>query len=206
MRAPEALLAELRPEEKVSLLSGADLWRTVAIPRLGIRSLVLSDGPVGVRGPLFRDGPPATCFPCSANLGATFDEELLRRIGEALAGEARARGVDLLLAPTVNLQRNPLAGRTFECLSEDPLVTARLAVAFVRGLQSAGVGACIKHFALNECETERHTASSEVDPRALHELYLLPFEAASVLLLAAAVAVLVLAKRQRRTDSGEAAS
>lgn len=178
MSRPEALLAALRPEEKVGLLSGADLWRTRPIRRLGIRSLVMSDGPVGVRGPLFRDGPPATCFPCGANLGATFDEDLLGRVGAALAEEARDRGVGLLLAPTVNLQRNPLAGRTFECFSEDPLVTARLAVAFVRGLQAGGVGACIKHYALNECETERHTASSEVDPRALHELYLLPFEAA----------------------------
>ncbi len=178
MTAAAELLAALRPEEKVSLLSGADLWRTPGISRLGIRPLVTSDGPVGVRGPLFRDGPPAACLPCGANLGATFDEDLLRRVGGALAEEARARGVDLLLAPTVNLQRNPLAGRNFECLSEDPLVTARLAAAFIEGLQSAGVAACVKHYALNECETERHTASSEVDPRALHELYLLPFEAA----------------------------
>ncbi|HTY18708.1 MAG TPA: glycoside hydrolase family 3 C-terminal domain-containing protein [Myxococcota bacterium] len=173
-----ALLAELTLDEKASLLAGCDLWSTPALPRLGIPALRMSDGPNGARGRELRGGPTSVCFPCGASLAASFDPALAERIGAALAEEAKSKGAHLLLAPTVNIQRTPIGGRDFECHSEDPHLAARMAVALVRGLQGAGVGACVKHFACNDTERERHTASSEVDERTLREIYLVPFEAA----------------------------
>ncbi|HVN39722.1 MAG TPA: glycoside hydrolase family 3 C-terminal domain-containing protein [Myxococcota bacterium] len=173
------LLAQLTLDEKVSLCAGADMWSTPGVPRLGIPPLVVSDGPSGARGPFVPGAAdPSTCFPCGSSLGATFDPALVRRIGEALAVEADDKGAQVLLAPTVNLHRSPLAGRNFECFSEDPRLSARLAAAYVAGVQSGGVAACVKHFVCNDSEFERHTISSEVGPRALRELYLVPFEAA----------------------------
>ena len=174
----EKLLAELTLEEKVSLLSGANLWETPAIERLDIPPLRVTDGPNGARGTRFTDGLRAACFPCGSALAATWDPELIEQVGGALAQEARSKGAHVLLGPTINIHRSPLAGRNFECYSEDPLLSARIAVAFVRGLQAGGVAACIKHFACNDSEYQRHSISSQVGERALREIYLAPFEAA----------------------------
>ncbi len=174
----EELVRALTLEEKVALATGVDMWHTAAIPRLGIPALKLSDGPHGARGERFAEGPTSLSMPCGSAMGATFDVSLLEEIGAALADETRSKGAHVLLGPTVNLHRDPRAGRNFECHSEDPELSARLAVAFITGLQRAGVGACIKHFVCNDSEWQRHTISSEVDERALRELYLRPFERA----------------------------
>jgi beta-glucosidase len=175
------LLARLTLEEKVSLCAGADMWSTPGVARLGIPPLFVTDGPSGARGPWVPgQAEPSTCFPCGSSLGATFDPALVRRVGEALAQEARDKGAQVLLAPTVNIHRSPLAGRNFECFSEDPHLSARLAAAYVVGVQSREVAACVKHFVCNDSEFERHTISSEVGARALREIYLPPFEAAVV--------------------------
>jgi beta-glucosidase len=174
----EDTIAGLTLEEKISMLAGADHWTTVPVERLGIPALKMSDGPIGARGAQSRGGPTSACFPAGVALAATWNPELVGRVGEALAEDARAKGVHLLLAPTVNIQRSPLAGRNFECYSEDPYLAARMAVAYIRGLQSRGVGACIKHFVCNDSEFERRGISSEVRERALHEIYLTPFRVA----------------------------
>ncbi len=158
-------------------MAGRDLWHTVPIERLGIPALKVSDGPNGARGES-HSGQTSVCTPCGTALGASFDPELVRRVGEMLGSEARTKGARVLLAPTVNLHRSPLAGRNCECMSEDPELTARLAVAYVEGVQSRRVAACIKHFVCNDSEFERHSMSSEIAERPLRELYLRPFEAA----------------------------
>jgi beta-glucosidase len=172
---PHAVLASVTLEQKVSLLAGADAWHTVELP--GVPQLRCSDGPAGVRGTSWS-GPPSSSFPCGTALGATFDPVLVEEVGQALGREARSKGAHVLLAPTVNLHRTPIGGRNFECMSEDPVLTAGIAVAYVKGVQSEGVAACIKHFVANDTEFERMTISSEVDDRTLRELYLVPFEAA----------------------------
>lgn len=171
-------VGELSLEEKCSVVAGVDLWHTAGVARLGIPGLRVTDGPNGARGTRFRGGPTSACFPCGAAQGASFDPALVERIGAALAEETRSKGAGVLLAPTVNLQRTPIGGRNFECASEEPLLAARMAVAFVRGVQGRGVGACVKHFAANDAEWERHRASVEVDERTLREVILAPFEAA----------------------------
>ncbi len=171
----EALVAAMTVEEKVSLLSGTDIWRLPAVERLGVPELVMSDGPAGVRGGSFLSGRSVS-FPCETALAASWDPELVREVGEALGREARAKGVNVLLAPTVNLHRHPLAGRNFECFSEDPYLTARMATAYIAGVQSNRVACCLKHFVCNDSEFERHTISSEVDEATLREMYLVPFE------------------------------
>ena len=171
------LRAELTLEEKISLVSGAGLWHTRAVPRLGIPAMKVSDGPNGVRGETFGTHTSA-CFPCGSALGATWDPELVEEVGRALGEQAVSKAVHVLLAPTINLHRTPLAGRNFECYSEDPLLTGVLATAYVRGVQSRGVGATLKHFVANDSEFERHTMSSDIDERPLRELYLKPFEMA----------------------------
>ncbi|HTO01547.1 MAG TPA: beta-glucosidase [Microthrixaceae bacterium] len=173
----EELLAALTLDEKASLTSGSDMWHGHAVERLGIPALKVSDGPVGVRGDRWV-GTTSACAPCGTALGATWNPELLGQVGQVLGEEAIAKSVDILLAPTVNLHRNALAGRNFECYSEDPHLTARSAVAMINGIESTGVGACIKHFVANDSEYQRHTISSEVSERVLRELYLIPFEAA----------------------------
>lgn len=172
----DALLTSLSPADRAALTAGADLWRTVGLPDAGVPVLKVTDGPSGARGDM-TSGATSTGFPCGAALGATWDVGLLDEVGAALAAETRAKGAQVLLGPTVNLHRHPLAGRSFECYSEDPELTARLAVAFIGGLQDAGVGACIKHYVANDQEHERMTISSEVDEVTLRELYLRPFEA-----------------------------
>jgi beta-glucosidase len=174
----EALIARMTLEEKISLLAGADDWHTVPIPRLGIPSIKVTDGPIGARGSQSPFGPTSACFPCGTALAATWNPDLVKRVGQALAEETRAKGAHILLAPTVNIHRSPLAGRNFECYSEDPYLTARMAVAYINGLQSGGIGACIKHFVCNDSEFERTSMSSEVGERALREIYLRPFQIA----------------------------
>ncbi len=178
-----ALLGGLTLEEKVSLLSGSDFWHTRAVDRLGIPSVMVTDGPHGLRkqpGPGDHvgagDSVPATCFPTAAALGSSFDVDLVRLVGEAIGEEARAQGVAVVLGPGINIKRTPLCGRNFEYLSEDPLVSGVLGSALVEGLQSRGVGASLKHFAVNNQETDRLRISAEVDERTLRELYLAGFE------------------------------
>jgi len=164
-------------DDLTAAVAGIDLWNTPGIPDRGLPPLRVTDGPNGARGPN-ATGVPSACFPCGSALGATWDPELVRRVGRAIAEEARTKGAHVLLAPTVNLHRHPLAGRNFECYSEDPHLTARLAVAFVQGVQSEGVGVTVKHLVANDSEFERMTISSDVAEAVLRELYLVPFEAA----------------------------
>jgi len=177
------VLVALTLEEKASLLSGAGAWETAGIERLGIASVVLTDGPHGVRRQhpdaddfSFDASLPATCFPTAAALGSSWDVGLLTRVGEALGAESRAAGVAVLLGPGLNIKRSPLCGRNFEYLAEDPVVSGHLAAALVRGIQSRGVGASVKHFAANNQETDRMQVSVEADERTLREIYLAGFE------------------------------
>jgi len=169
-------LAALGLDEKIRLLTGADNWRTVASDALGLRPLAMSDGPAGVRGVVMDERAPSSSLPCPSALGATWDPELVTEVGAALGAEARSKDVDILLAPTVHLMRTPLGGRGFECFSEDPALTAGIAAAYVRGVQSAGVACAIKHYLCNESETQRWTYDVQVAPEVLRELYLVPFE------------------------------
>jgi beta-glucosidase len=162
---------------KVRLLTGADSWRTRGDPGIGLRPMVTSDGPAGVRGTHRDERSPSAGLPCPSALGATWDAELTGRLATALGVEARSKGVDILLAPTLNLMRTPLGGRGFEFFAEDPVLAARLAVGYVRGLQAAGVAAAVKHYVGNDSETGRWTYDVRVDETALRELYLAPFEA-----------------------------
>jgi len=171
------LVARLTLEEKVRLLTGADGWVLHGASAVGLRPMVFSDGPAGVRGTRFDPADPSSSLPCPTALAATWDEQLIRSLASALGREARAKGVDVLLAPTINILRTPLNGRGFECFSEDPLLTARIAVAFVRGVQEAGVGATAKHYVANDSETDRRTYDARIAENVLRELYLPPFEA-----------------------------
>src|SRR5829696_6575806 len=176
----EALLADLTLDEKAVLTAGRDNWATAAVERVGIPSVRLTDGPNGARGSsvLGAGEASAVCIPCGSALGATWDPWLIERLGAMLGEEARTKGCRILLAPTLNLHRSPLAGRNFECFSEDPLLAGRAAAAYVRGVQSRDVATTPKHLAGNEAELDRYTMSSEIDERALRELYLVPFELA----------------------------
>jgi beta-glucosidase len=175
--SPDALLEQLTVAEQVDLLAGVDFWHTAPVERLGIPSLRVSDGPAGARGTRF-DGPASLNVPCGTALAASWDPALVELIGALLGRETRAKGAGVLLAPTVNLHRTPIGGRNFECMSEDPHLTARTAVAYIRGLQSEGVASCVKHFVGNDTEFERMSIDSQIDERTLRELYLVPFEAA----------------------------
>src|SRR5213082_603892 len=171
------LVARLSLEEKVRLLTGATAWVLHGEPAIGLRPIVMSDGPAGVRGIRFDATNPSTSLPCPVALGATWDPDLIEELATALGREARAKGVDVILGPTINIVRTPLSGRGFECFSEDPLLTSRMAVAYVRGVQKTGVGATAKHFVANDSETERHTYDARITDQVLRELYLPPFEA-----------------------------
>lgn len=175
----ETLVDQMTLQEQVSILSGADFWSVPSIERLGIGTLRVTDGPNGARGGgSLIGGVKSAAFPVGIALGATWNPELLGEIGVALAEEVKSKGAHVLLAPTVNIHRSVTNGRNFECYSEDPELTAALAVGYIRGLQSQGVAATIKHFAGNESEIERTTMSSNIDERSLREIYLRPFEAA----------------------------
>jgi beta-glucosidase len=177
-RAVEAALARLDLQTRVRLVDGLDMWALPALPEIGLRSLVMSDGPVGVRGTVWSGGGHTVTLPSPTALAATWDPQLARRAGRLLAQEARRKGVHVLLGPTVNLHRTPLGGRHFECYSEDPLLTAEIAAGYVTGVQEGGVAATPKHFVANDAETDRFTVDVRVDERALRELYLAPFEVA----------------------------
>jgi beta-glucosidase len=170
-------LSRLSLDEKAELTAGADIWHTAAVERLGIPALRLTDGPSGARGTRFS-GNTSTSLPCGTALAATWDRDLVHRVGGLLADEARGKDAHVLLAPTVNLHRHPLNGRHFECFSEDPYLSAELAVAYIVGVQGRGVGCAVKHFVANDQEHDRMEISVEVDERTLREIYLPPFEAA----------------------------
>lgn len=175
-RRIDTLIGQLTLEEKVSLVGGADAWRTNAVPRLNIPAIKVTDGPHGARGGTFGE-KAAAAFPCGTALGATWNPELVREVGAAIGQEARTKDCSVLLAPTLNIHRHPLAGRNFECYSEDPYLVGRIGVAYVQGVQSEGVSATAKHFVCNDSEFERMTISSDVGERALREIYLAPFDA-----------------------------
>ncbi|MEU1401954.1 glycoside hydrolase family 3 C-terminal domain-containing protein [Streptomyces sp. NPDC005728] len=173
----EAALKRLGLDAKARLLAGQDTWTLPALPEIGLKSLVMSDGPIGVRGVRWTADDPSVALPSPTALAATWDPALARRAGVLLAQEARRKGVHVLLAPTVNLHRSPLGGRHFEAYSEDPYLTGEIGSGYVTGVQSGGVGTTVKHFVANDAETDRFTVNNLVSERALRELYLAPFEA-----------------------------
>jgi beta-glucosidase len=175
--------SDLTLEEKASLTSGADFWTTKAIDRVGIPSVMMTDGPHGLRKQSgssdhlgLADSVPATCFPPAVGIGSSFDPEIIERVGAAIGVEAAIENVAVVLGPGINIKRSPLCGRNFEYFSEDPIVSGILGAASVRGIQSKGVGTSLKHFAANNQEFDRMRASSDVDPRPLREIYLRGFE------------------------------
>ena len=171
----ESLIGELTLEEKVSILSGSSAWHTTAVPRLNIPRVKMTDGPIGARGDSIS-GATSACFPSASCLSSSWDTENIENIARAIGIEAKSKDADVLLGPTINLHRHPLGGRHFECYSEDPILTGELASSYVKGVQSVGVSACLKHFIGNDTEYQRHFVSSNIDERTLRELYLLPFE------------------------------
>ncbi|GAA5997985.1 beta-glucosidase H [Rhodotorula paludigena] len=174
----EQKLRELPLSTKIKLLAGQDFWCLNDSPKDGIPMVRMSDGPNGVRGRKSFNGVPSSCFPCGTGLAASFDREMMHRVGGALADECRARSAHVLLGPTINIQRSPLSGRGFESYSEDPLVSGLIAAAYVNGLQEKGVASTIKHFVTNDQEFKRYSADSVVSQRALREIYLEPFRLA----------------------------
>jgi len=179
----QAIVSRLTREEKVALCSGQDFWHLEGVPRLGIPSIMMTDGPHGLRKQradydevALNDSVPATCFPTAVTLASTWNRDLLRQVGAAIGEEARAERVGVVLGPGVNIKRSPLGGRNFEYYSEDPYLSSALAASFIEGLQGTGVGASIKHFAVNNQETRRFSIDAVADERALREIYLASFE------------------------------
>ncbi len=169
-------------DEKIRLCVGSTFWRTAPVERLGIPSLYLNDGPHGVRATtsdaiIVTDNKRSTCFPTPSALAASWDPDLMTEVARAIGHEARAHGVHVLLGPGINLQRSPLGGRNFEYFSEDPYLTSVAGIAYVRGIQSTGTSACLKHFVGNDQELDRMTTDVVIDQRAFHEVYLQPFAA-----------------------------
>lgn len=181
----KAILSKMTLADKISLCTGADFWRSKKMEQYGIPAFIMSDGPHGLR---YQSGEtdmiginqssPATCFPAAVTAGATWNPELYAAEGKAIGEEAIEYGVDVVLGPGCNIKRNPLCGRNFEYLSEDPYIAGKMAAAFIRGQQSAGVSSSVKHFAVNNQEYKRQNGDSQVDDRALREVYLVPFETA----------------------------
>lgn len=172
------LVDKLDTRQKVRLLTGATTWHTHPEPAVGLAALTLSDGPAGVRGESWDERNTSALLPSASALGAMWDDDLVGRLGGLLAAEARRKGVQVVLAPTLNLHRSPLGGRHFECFSEDPLLAGCTGAALIRGVQARGVAATAKHYVANDSETQRLTVDVRVDVRALREVYLAPFEAA----------------------------
>ncbi len=170
------LIARLDLGTKIRLLTGADMWSLPPIPEIGLDRIVMSDGPIGVRGEQWSSADPSIALPSPTALAATWDRDLIRSAGSLLGQEARRKGVHVLLAPTLNLHRSPLGGRHFECFSEDPYLTAELGAAYVDAVQSCGVAATPKHFVANDFETDRFTVDVQVSEKTLREVYLRPFE------------------------------
>src|SRR5512135_315392 len=171
----EELLKKLTTSEKISLLSGRDIWNTVSVERLGIPPITMTDGPHGVRSSAPEAGRKmgaVTAFPTGISMGASWNPELVGQVGQALGEETRGMGCDILLGPCVNIVRDPRGGRNFETFSEDPYLSGRTAIAYIKGVQSRGVGTSLKHYAVNNYEIERFRASSNVDERTLREIYL----------------------------------
>src|SRR6188768_2544118 len=174
----ERAIRELDLAAKVELLTGAATFALHGKDAIGLRPMIFSDGPTGVRGSEFVGGKRVALFPNATLLAQSWDETAAQSVGEMLAGEGHSQGVDVVLGPTVNLHRSALGGRLFEAYAEDPLLSGRLAAAYVDGLQGSGIGACLKHLVANESETDRRTVDSRVDEATLREVYLLPFEIA----------------------------
>ena len=177
------LVSEMTLEEKAAICTGATVWTTTPVHRLGIPSIVLSDGPHGLRQVthpelMSFDALPSTCFPSASCSASSWDPALLSAMAGAIADEARAAGVKVVLGPGVNIKRSPVGGRNFEYFSEDPFLAGELAVGYIEGMQARGVGSSLKHFAVNNLETRRMTVDAIVDGRALREIYLPAFEAA----------------------------
>ncbi len=172
----DALISKLDLATKIRLLTGADMWSLTPVPEIGLHRLVMSDGPIGVRGEQWSSADPSMALPSPTALAATWDPGLVRRVGRLLAQEARRKGVHVLLAPTINLHRSPLGGRHFECFSEDPYLTGELGAAYVEGVQEGGVATTPKHFVANDFETDRFTVDVKVSGKVLREAYLRPFE------------------------------
>src|SRR6202045_3571929 len=177
----KSLVAEMTLEEKALLLSGDGWWKTPAIERLQIPSICMTDGPHGLRtveGGGLSTSVPATCFPTASALASSWNTELIREVGAALAQESQASDVQILLGPGINMKRSPLGGRNFEYFSEDPVLAGKMAAAYIEGVQRQGVGTSLKHYAANNQEFERMATSSNLDERTLHEVYLPAFEIA----------------------------
>jgi beta-glucosidase len=177
------LIKKMTLEEKAALCTGAGPWTTTPVERLGIPGMTVTDGPHGVRrvedlNTFVSTSIPATCFPTAASMASTWNVDLIHELGQAIGEECIALEVDVILGPGVNMKRTPLCGRNFEYYSEDPYLAGEMAVGFIKGVQSKGVGTSLKHFAANNQEYQRSTISSEVDERALREIYLPAFEAA----------------------------
>ncbi len=170
----ELLLSQLTLEEKATLTAGDSMWSIAGLPHRGIPALRVTDGPNGARG---LSGTSA-CFPCGSALAATWNTALIQQIGAELGRETRSKGAAVLLAPTVNIHRSPLNGRNFECFAEDPYLAGQMAIAYIHGLQSQGVAACVKHYVCNDSEYQRMALDVVVDERTLREIYLAPFEMA----------------------------
>ncbi len=178
-----SIIARMTLEEKAALCTGASAWSTTPVERLGVPEMIVADGPHGVRREsdihsIARQSLPATCFPTASCSASTWDVDLIHQMGEALAEECIALQVDVLLGPGVNMKRSPLCGRNFEYCSEDPYLAGEMAVSFIKGVQSKGVGTSLKHYAANNQEFQRFSISAEVDERTLRELYLPAFEKA----------------------------
>jgi beta-glucosidase len=173
-----SLVSRLDLEAKVAVLTGASAWATTASAAVGLREMVMSDGPSGVRGTQWDERSPSLLLPCGTALASTWDVELARAYGSCAAQEARRKGVDVVLAPMINMHRSPLGGRNFEMFGEDPMLTGELAAAYIDGVQVSGIAACAKAYVANDFETDRYTADVRVSERALREVYLLPFEKA----------------------------
>jgi beta-glucosidase len=185
MTIVQEVLAEMTLEEKASLCSGRDFWHLKGIDRLGLPAIMITDGPHGLRKQAtagdqvdLPNSVPATCFPTASALAATWNRDLVHRVGEALAEECLAEKVAIVLGPGANIKRSPLCGRNFEYFSEDPYLTGEMAKAYLRGLQSKGVGGSLKHYAANNQESRRMSIDAIVDERALREIYLAGFEIA----------------------------
>lgn len=181
----EELVRQMTLEEKAGMCSGSDFWHLKGVERLGILPVMVADGPHGLRKQDeaadhlgINDSIRAVCFPAAAGLAASFDRELLKKVGKTLGEECQAENVAVLLGPAVNIKRSPLCGRNFEYLSEDPYLSGQLSAAYIDGLQSKNVGASVKHFAVNNQEKRRSTVSAQISERALRELYLASFEGA----------------------------
>lgn len=172
-------MTQLTLDKAALLTAGASMWATPAVPEAGIPAFTMSDGPMGIASGKVDERDVARLSPCATALGASWDADLARRIGTLVGQEAAARGIDMVLAPNINLARSPLAGRAFEYFSEDPLLAGVLGAAWIGGLQSTGTGSCAKHLVCNDSETARDSVNAVVDERTLREVYLLPFEFAA---------------------------